>query len=145
MAGSNLRALTAATEANDVAAAVRLLQADSTLANCRAQTTLPLHWAVYKDRPAIVDVLLDHGADIESRDQDNDTTPLRYAVVYGRKEIVRLLIARGANPGIIEGKETSALQEAVRGASGAYEEYVDLPSREVYEEVVALLKEVGVE
>ncbi len=145
MTKSRLNALTAATEANDAEAVARLLEEDRALVNCRDETPPPLHWAIYKDRPRIVEVLLDYGADIESRDQDNDTTPIRYAVVYGRKEIVRLLAARGADCGVVEDKDTSALQEAMRGAAGGYDEFDDLPSREVYSEMVELLKELGAE
>ena len=115
MTKPRLKALTAAMEANDAEAVARLLEEDRALANCRDETPPPLHWAIYRDRPRIVEVLLNYGADIESRDQDNDATPIRYAVVYGRKEIVRLLAARGADCGVVEGKDTSALQEAMRG------------------------------
>ena len=142
---SGLHALAAATEANDVEAAAQLLREDRSLTNSRDETPPPLHWAIYKDRPRIVKVLLDHGADIEGRDQDNDATPIRYAVLYGRKEIVRLLAARGADWGIVEGKDTSALQEALRGAAGGYREFDDLPSPEEYGSVVDLLKELGAE
>ncbi len=138
-----LHRLTAAIEANDLESAVRLLQEDKTLANCRDETPPPLHWAIYRDRPRIVEALLDYGADIESRDQDNDTTPIRYAVVYGRKEIIRLLAARGADWGVIEGKGTSALEEAMRGEEGGYREFEDLPSPREYGEIVDLLKQLG--
>ena len=83
MKRSKLHELTAATEANDAEAVARLLKEDRALVNCKDETPPPLHWAIYKDRPRIVEMLLDYGADIESRDQDNDTTPIRYAVLYG--------------------------------------------------------------
>ncbi len=143
MRNPHLHKLAAATEANDPQTAARLLEEDHALANCRDETPPPLHWAIYRDRPRIVELLLDYGADIESRDQDNDATPIRYAVVYGREEIIRLLMARGADWGMIEGKNTSALQEAMRGAAGGYEEFDDLPSREEYGKIVELLKELG--
>ncbi len=142
---SKLHELTAATEENDAEAVARLLKEDRALVNCRDETPPPVHWAIYKDRPRIVEVLLDYGADIESRDQDNDTTPIRYAVLYGRKEIVRLLAARGADWGVVEGKDTSALHEAMRGAAGGYQEFDDLPSRKAFSEMVELLKELGAE
>lgn len=140
---SRYQALAAATDADDVETAARLLKEDGSLANSWDETPPPLHWAIYKDRPRIVGVLLDHGADIEGRDQDNDTTPIRYAVLYGRKEIIRLLVARGADWGIVRGKDTTALQEAMRGAAGCYQEFSDLPSPEEYGHVVSLLKKLG--
>ncbi len=143
MRNPHLHKLAAATEANDPQTAARLLEEDPALANCRDETPPPLHWAIYMNRPRIAEVLLDHGADIEGRDQDNDATPIRYAVVYGRREIIRLLIARGADWGVVEGKDTSVLQEALRGAAGGYEEFDDLPSREEYGKIVELLKELG--
>ena len=143
MKRSKLQALAAATEANDAEAAARLLRKDRSLANCRDETPPPLHWAVYKDRPHIVEVLLDHGADIEGRDQDNDTTPIRYAVMYGRAVVVRLLASRGADCGVIEGKDTTCLEVAARGAAGAYEHFDDLPPREAYYDIVDILKEIG--
>jgi hypothetical protein len=47
--------------------------------------------------PALVEVLLDAGADPNSRDRDG-LTPLMWAAAQGRLELVQLLLSRGADP-----------------------------------------------
>ena len=125
-----------AIDANDVAAARTLLCAGPDLANSVAETPPPIHWAIYQNRPEMVEVLLEHGADLSLRDRDRQATPLDYAVVYARAPIVRLLVARGADA---EG----GLRVALKGASGGYEEFEELPGRAEYESIAALLRELG--
>jgi hypothetical protein len=45
-----------------------------------------------------VELLLDHGADIDAVDEEYHSTPLGYAARWGRDEVARLLLARGADP-----------------------------------------------
>ena len=132
---SDVRKLYEAIDDNAVDRAAALLSGDRGLANSTEETPPPIHWAIYKDNCAMVALLLDHGADIERKDQDRDATPLDYAIVYGRKDIVRLLVHRGAD---VEGR----LDLARRGASGAFEAYADLPSRDVYQEMLEVLSEL---
>ncbi|MGI9454960.1 MAG: ankyrin repeat domain-containing protein [Aeoliella sp.] len=134
-----------AIEGEDVVEAERLIADDPGLVDCREKTPPPLHLLVWVNKPMMIKLLLDHGADIESRDQDRNTTPVRYAIVYCRKEIIRLLVSRGADLGVQEGGDTTALQMAMNGAAGGFEEYDELPSREEYGEIVELLKELGAE
>ena len=75
---------------------------------------------------------------MELRDQDRGATPLDYAIVYARQEIIRVLVAHGAN---LDGR----MQLAVKGASGGFEEFGELPNRRQYEETVELLGELGAE
>jgi ankyrin repeat protein len=82
---STVEDLQIAIEAGDAASVKSLLVENPELANSREKTPPPLHFMVWCNLPKMVELLLDHGADIESRDQDNDTTPVRYAIVYGRK------------------------------------------------------------
>ena len=49
------------------------------------------------DRYDILELLLDHGADIQQRGL-NDYTPLHYAAVQQDTEAIALLLARGADP-----------------------------------------------
>jgi len=142
---SEIEALRVAIEKGDLDLVGRLLVENPSLADSHEKAPPPLHFAVYLDRPRMVELLLDHGASIESRDQDRDTTPLRYAIVYARKGIIRLLVARGASLGPKDEGGTTALDVARRGAAGGFEEYVELPSREEYREVVALLEALGAE
>ena len=125
-----------AIEAGDIGRAKRLLTSRPGLVNSTEGTPPPIHWAIYQDRRNAVELLLDHGADMELRDRDRDATPLDYAIVYTRQEIIRALVSRGAN---LDGR----MRLAVKGASGGFEAFGELPSRRQPEEVVELLRELG--
>jgi truncated hemoglobin YjbI len=56
-----------------------------------------LHQAARRGRDDVAAVLLDHGADMEARDNKGQT-PLRRAVNCRKLAIVELLVCRGANP-----------------------------------------------
>jgi len=56
----------------------------------------PLHFA---NGPAIVDLLLERGADIEGRDLDHNSTPLHYLCAY-RPETAIYLMDQGAEPNV---------------------------------------------
>lgn len=60
----------------------------------------------------VVEVLLEHGADLESRDE-NGRTPLHCASGIGDKEAIQLLLARGADPNSKAGDLTTALHRAL--------------------------------
>ena len=134
-----------AIESGNVANATRLIDEHPELVNSPKWTPPPLHCAVLWNQPQIANLLLDRGADIEIRDPDRDTTPLRYAVIYCKRELVRLLVLRGANTGPIKPNGSSAMELAVEGANGEFEEYDDLPNRSHYGEIIELLKENGIE
>ena len=135
--------LATAMKAGDAERVQRLLAEHPDLVNSPEWTPPPLHCAVLWNQPQIAEILLDHGADIEIRDPDRDTTPLRYAIVYCQKEMIPLLISRGANAGVIKENGTTAMELAVEAANGGFEEYDELPSRAEYGKVVDLLKQLG--
>jgi ankyrin repeat protein len=57
----------------------------------------PLHWAASSDDVAVLDALLDHGADIEARGAViGGGTALADAVAFGQWQSARRLIERGA-------------------------------------------------
>ena len=56
----------------------------------------PLHGASYNSRPAVVRVLLDHGAVKDARDRDG-RTPLWWAAGIGRFDEAVLLLSKGAD------------------------------------------------
>ena len=60
--------------------------------------TLLHHMAAEGDIPK-ARLLLDHGADINTIDEEYRSTPLGCAARRGQKEMVELLLARGADPG----------------------------------------------
>ena len=135
--------LYAALEANDPTWVERLLEADRNLLGSINETPPPLHWAVWQDRSDMVEVLLDHGADIERKDKDRDATPLAWAIVYGRQAIIPKLVARGAKLGNTGGSD-NMLQLAMKGAAGGFEEYgEEVASRREFGEIVELLRELG--
>ena len=106
-------------------------------------TPPPLHCAILWGQPAVAELLLDHGADIEMLDPDRQTTPLRYAIMYCKADVISLLLSKGANTGPIVEGGTSALQLATDCAGGGYEEYEDLPRPQEYAAVVTLLRRAG--
>jgi hypothetical protein len=93
-----------------------------------------LHWCIYDDKPEMLEWLLDHGANIERREQDYGSPPLTTAVIHRRKRIIQILVERGA-------ATTGAMNLALRGLAGDFE---DLPPPEAYREIIELLRELGV-
>lgn len=59
----------------------------------------PLHTAVDEEIPAIVDLLLSRGADVNALDEDG-ATPLHIAAGYGGVDMVERLLNKGADPEI---------------------------------------------
>lgn len=93
-----------------------------------------LHACIYGDLPEVLEWVLDHGAKIELREQDYGATPLATAVVHRHPRIIRILVARGADT-------SGALDLAQQGSAGRF---VDIPPPEAYQEIVQLLRELGV-
>src|SRR5207247_9878440 len=75
-----------------------LIEADPALVNARGgDGQTPLHFASTVE---VATFLLDHGADIDARDVDHESTPAQY-VVRERQEIARYLIQRGCKTDIL--------------------------------------------
>jgi hypothetical protein len=94
-----------------------------------------LHACIYGDLPDLLEWFLDHGANIEQRDQDYGSTPLIAAIVHRHKTIIRILVERGADT-------ARAMQFAEYGLAGGFE---DVPPAEAYQEIIELLIELGVQ
>ncbi len=75
-----------------------------------ARKVQPLHAAVAARSQAIVQLLLDRGADPNAKQQVG-YTPLMGAAGAGRDDMVSLLLARGANPSLMseDGKTASSI------------------------------------
>ena len=93
-----------------------------------------LHGCIYEDLPEMFQWLVDHGANLELREQDYGSRPLATAVIHRHQKIIRILVARGADT-------TGVMQLAERGLAGDFE---DLPPAEAYREIIKLLQELGV-
>ncbi|MBN1457855.1 MAG: ankyrin repeat domain-containing protein [Sedimentisphaerales bacterium] len=75
----------------------------------------PLSRAVYKGHIEIVRLLLDHGADVNVKNNWEDSKPpLEIAVERGQKEIVSLLVESGAGSTSIQTAAYLGLQEQVK-------------------------------
>jgi hypothetical protein len=127
-----------AIDANDYDLALRVITADPTAIESVDSIPPPLHDCIYHDRPEWLEWLLDHGADIERREQDYGATPLTTAVVMRQKRIIPILVGRGART---EGQ----LNRARNGLAGAYEDADASLDREGYREIVDLLQALGIE
>lgn len=58
----------------------------------------PLHHFARGGNVEKATLFLDHGADLDARDEDICSTPLGWAAKYGQKAMVELLLQRGAKP-----------------------------------------------
>ena len=87
----------AAANLNLADALEKLIDADSAVVNQRGPDGMvPLHMAA---TPAIAKLLLDRGAEVDTRDIDHESTPAQYAIPH-RPEVCRYLLNRGAQPDI---------------------------------------------
>jgi ankyrin repeat protein len=68
---------------------------------CRGNDQTPLSWAAEKGHEAVVKLLLDKNADVESKDT-NGRTPLSWAAEEGHEAVVKLLLDKNAD---IESKD----------------------------------------
>ena len=92
------QALLQATELGDLEAMRTLLARHADLNARNAQGWTPLHLAAAGGDPAVVALLLRHGAVVQAQ-SNIGTTPLDNAVMRGgRQEVIDLLLAHGAQP-----------------------------------------------
>jgi ankyrin repeat protein len=107
-------------------ATVKMLVAAGAEVNARVigphHSETPLHWAASSDDVAVLDALLDAGADIEADGAIiGGGTPLADAAAFGQWQAARRLVERGAN--------TSLWQAAALGLMDRVVEYCSRPAR----------------
>ena len=124
-----------AIDADDFDLAERIITANPEALESLDEIPPPIHCCIYNDKPQMIKWLLDHGADIERVNQDYGATPLGAAIVMRRNESIPILIKGGANT---EG----AMDVALMGLAGEFE--VNDLDREGYQEIVELLRELGI-
>lgn len=73
----------------------------------------PLVRAVARGTTEIVDLLLNNGANVDSRSDKNNTTPLMCAASHNRPDCAKLLLDKGANPNLQDNRGNTALWYAV--------------------------------
>jgi ankyrin repeat protein len=89
----------------------------------------PLHWAASSDDVGAIDVLLDHGANIEARGSViGGGTPMSDAVAFGQWRAARRLVERGAR--------TTLWQAAALGLMDRVDEYFTLVPPPTPDEII---------
>jgi hypothetical protein len=93
---TNCEALRGEAASGQISEVEMILQAKPNLVNCRGlRGFTPLHSAADKDQTEVVELLIEHGAEINARTDVGDT-PLHWAAFDGRMNAAKLLLAKGA-------------------------------------------------
>lgn len=89
-----------AAKAGDVAAVRALLEADGSLVGARdTDASTPLHCAAWKGHTEVAALLLDFGADVNAKNNNDHwgNTPLHAAAHGNQRAVAEVLIAQGAD------------------------------------------------
>uniref|UniRef100_A0A8C1GGF7 Poly [ADP-ribose] polymerase n=1 Tax=Cyprinus carpio TaxID=7962 RepID=A0A8C1GGF7_CYPCA len=113
------RQLLEASKSGDVEVVKKLCSLQNV--NCRdveGRQSTPLHFAAGYNRVAVVEYLLQHGADVHAKDKGG-LVPLHNACSYGHYEVAELLVLHGAVVNVADLWKFTPLHEAA--AKGKYE------------------------
>lgn len=108
-------------KSGDLEQVQRLLSSFPHIVNCRdldGRHSTPLHFASGYNRVAVVEFLLQQGADVHAKDKGG-LVPLHNACSYGHYEVTELLVKHGANVNVADLWKFTPLHEAA--AKGKYE------------------------
>ncbi len=86
----------ASANGNNEVVTILLKKDPTTINDVDNRGNTPLHWAAMKDKPETVKLLMENGADIESKDADG-WTPLHYAAAFSSLQTVQTLVDLGAD------------------------------------------------
>lgn len=110
-----------AAKAGDLDTVQRIVLSNPHTVNCRdldGRHSTPLHFAAGYNRVAVVEFLLEHGAEVHASDKGG-LVPLHNACSYGHYEVTELLVKHGANVNVADLWKFTPLHEAA--AKGKYE------------------------
>lgn len=110
-----------ASKTGDLETVQRIILNNPNIVNCRdldGRHSTPLHFASGYNRIAIVEFLLESGAEVHSSDKGG-LVPIHNSASYGHFEVTELLIKYGANVNIADLWKFTPLHEAA--AKGKYE------------------------
>uniref|UniRef100_A0ABM0N060 Poly [ADP-ribose] polymerase n=1 Tax=Saccoglossus kowalevskii TaxID=10224 RepID=A0ABM0N060_SACKO len=110
-----------AAKAGDLETVKGILSKNPHLVNCRdveGRHSTPLHFAAGYNRVAVVEHLLQNGADVHAKDKGG-LVPLHNACSYGHYEVTELLVKHGAIVNVADLWKFTPLHEA--SAKGKYE------------------------
>ncbi len=97
--------------------AVRLLLGHGARVDRRtAAGTTIMHEAALGGSGEIIELLVKHGAPVDTPDVETGSTPLHYAASFGRVPVVRILLAHGADPHRKNKRGSDVLDVAQRNA-----------------------------
>lgn len=116
-ASSPDEALQAGVRANDPARVKAALDAGAAVDARDPMGGTALLAATWTGNPALVSLLLAHGADVNMRHRETAATPLYYAVITSKPEIARLLLDAGADVLVRYKNEQTALHLAAARTS----------------------------
>ncbi|KAL8592133.1 Poly [ADP-ribose] polymerase tankyrase-2 [Nucella lapillus] len=103
-----------AAKAGDMELVKKLVTTNVHAVNCRdvdGRHSTPLHFAAGYNRVAVVEYLLEHGADVHAKDKGG-LVPLHNACSYGHYEVTELLIKHGACVNVADLWKFTPLHEA---------------------------------
>ena len=128
---SNKVRLLIAARTGDIAGVKELLDREPVLINMKAERHekaaqekfrlafgyTALHEAAINNHTALVDLLIDYGANINAR-TSSGVTPLHEAVLHNSTDVVQLLLAYGANPNAVHANGHTSLHWAAMKGYG---------------------------
>jgi ankyrin repeat protein len=106
-------AIVDAIKAGDVARVRALIDTRADVNTTQQDGTTPLHWAVDRDQPEIVQRLIRAGANVKTANRYG-ATPLWLASVNGNAKIMAMLLEAGADPKAANGDGETVLMVAAR-------------------------------